>query len=226
MGVKVEVLIPGVQDRGEADLGLKALIVPGKLEQSLGGRVKEEIKNECLVAPGQGLEVVGQGDHQVEVGNGQKPLQALRQPSGLLEALALGTVAVAAGVVGDRQVAAAPAADVHVSAQTGGAAAFDIPHGLMLRRAEAMVFPVVRAMVAKDLGHLQGWSGHASASSRGGLDHIQGTHQFLEQPVGNVGVTQGGTDGTVAQEDLQDADVGAGLQQVGGKAVALMPISA
>ena len=62
------------------------------------------------------------------------------------------------------RVAAALAANVHVSAQTGGAAAFDIPHGLMLLRAEAMVLPVVRAMVAKDLGHLQGWSGHAATS--------------------------------------------------------------
>ena len=35
-----------------------------------------------------------------------------------------------------------------------------------------------------------------------------------------MGITQGGADGAVAQEDLQDADVGAGLQQMGGKAVA------
>ena len=33
----------------------------------------------------------------------------------------------------------------------------------MLRRGEAMVFAVLRAMVAKDLGHLQGWSGHGAA---------------------------------------------------------------
>ena len=45
-----------MQDRGEAYLGLKALIVPGKLEQSSGGRVKEEIKDEYLIEPGQGLE--------------------------------------------------------------------------------------------------------------------------------------------------------------------------
>jgi hypothetical protein len=33
----------------------------------------------------------------------------------------------------------------------GGAATFDIPHGFVLLRVEAMVFPVVWAMVAKDL---------------------------------------------------------------------------
>ena len=51
------------------------------------------------------------------------------------------------------------------------------------------------------------------------LDHIQGTHQFLEQSVGYVSVTQGGADGTVTQKDLQDADIGAGFQQMSGKAV-------
>ena len=120
MGVKVEVLIPGVQDCREAQLGPQALIIPGKLEvkleESLGGALKEEIEHECRVAPGQGLEFVGQGDHQVEVGDGQKSLPARRQPLGVLEALALGTMAVAAGVIGDGQITAATAAGVQVSA--------------------------------------------------------------------------------------------------------------
>ena len=40
---------PGVQDRGEAHLGLKALIVPGKLQESAGNAGKEEIENEFRV---------------------------------------------------------------------------------------------------------------------------------------------------------------------------------
>ena len=170
MGMQVEVLVPGVQDCREAHLGPQTFIVPGKLQESPGGGLKEEIEDEFRVEPGQRIEFVGQGDHQVEVVDGQEPVQALCQPLGLLEALALGTVAVAAGVIGNGQVAAALAARVHVSAQTGGAAAFDIPHGLMLLRAETLVLPVVRAMVAKDLGHLQGWSGHAATpvTRRGG----------------------------------------------------------
>ncbi len=46
MGMKVELLIPGVQYRGKADLGLKALIVPGKLQKSAGDAGKEEIEDE------------------------------------------------------------------------------------------------------------------------------------------------------------------------------------
>jgi hypothetical protein len=33
----------------------------------------------------------------------------------------------------------------------GGSATFDIPHGFVLLRAEAMVFPVSLAIVTKDL---------------------------------------------------------------------------
>jgi hypothetical protein len=160
MGMPVEVLVPGVQNCGEADLGLQALIVPGQLQQGPGRGLKQQIVDEFRVASGQRLEVVGQGDHQVEVPGGQEPLPALGQPPGLLEALALGTVAVAAGVIGDGQVAAALAAHVQVAAQAGGAALFDIPHGLALWPTEAMIFPILRAMAAKDLGHLQGRSGH------------------------------------------------------------------
>src|SRR3974390_3756166 len=46
MGMKVEVLIPGVQDCSEAHLGPQALIISGKLEESLGGALKEEIEHE------------------------------------------------------------------------------------------------------------------------------------------------------------------------------------
>ena len=83
-----------------------------------------------------------------------------------------------------------------------------------------MVLPILWAMVAKNLGHLQRWSGHGAAPfTRYGWIDIQGTHQLPDQPVGDVRVTQGGADGTVAQEDLQDADIGAGFQQMRGKAV-------
>jgi len=113
--MEVENLVPGMQDRRESHLGLQTLIVPGKLLESAGDALKEEIEDEFRVVPGQRVEFVGQGDHQVEVVDGQEPFQARCQPLGLLEALALGTVAITAGVVGDGQVAAALAARVHVS---------------------------------------------------------------------------------------------------------------
>ncbi len=87
-------------------------------------------------------------------------------------------MAVAAGVVGNGRVATTLAANVHVAAQTGGAAALDIPQNLMLYRTERPVFPVVRAMVAKDLGHLQGWSGHATPLHEAGWIISRGLTSF------------------------------------------------
>ena len=172
MVMGIELLIPGVQYGGKTDLSPQALVVPGKLFKGPGGGLKEEIKDEFAVQQGQGIEFVRQGNHQVEVAGGQTTLQARCQPPGLLSALALGTVPIAAGIVRDGKIAAAVAANVHVSAQMGGAAMFDIPHGLVLFRAEAMAFAVLWAMVAKDLGHLQDWSGHMASpfTRRAGLN--------------------------------------------------------
>jgi hypothetical protein len=52
MGVEIEVLIPGVKDRREADLGPQAVIVPGKLQEGAGSGCKEEDKDEFFVEQG------------------------------------------------------------------------------------------------------------------------------------------------------------------------------
>jgi hypothetical protein len=99
MGMKVEVLIPGVEHCCKADLGSQTLIVPGKLPEGAGSGCKEEIEDEFFVEQGQGVEFVGQGDHQVKVVSWQESLPTFFQPLCLLEALALRTVAIAAGVI-------------------------------------------------------------------------------------------------------------------------------
>ena len=116
MGVEVEILVPGVKDCREADLGPQALIVPGKLQEGAGSGCEEEIEDEFLVAQGQRVEFVGQGYHQVKVVSWQESFPTFCQPLCLLEALALRTVAIAAGVIRDRQVTAAMVTIVHVSA--------------------------------------------------------------------------------------------------------------
>jgi hypothetical protein len=58
VGVTAEVvaglkfLIPGMQYGGKTDLSPQAFVVPGKLEQGLGGGRKEEIEDECAVQQG------------------------------------------------------------------------------------------------------------------------------------------------------------------------------
>jgi hypothetical protein len=99
----------------KADLGPESLIVPGKLPESAGSGGKEEIEDEFLVAQGQGVEFMGQGDHQVKVVNWQESLPTFFQPPCLFEALALRTV-IAAGVIRARQVTAGMFTIVNVSA--------------------------------------------------------------------------------------------------------------
>ena len=69
----------------------------------------------------QGRQLVRQGEHEVEVRNRQELGAARCQPGGAGRSLALGTVPVAAGVVGDL-LPAAGVALAHVAAQCGGAA--------------------------------------------------------------------------------------------------------
>lgn len=64
-----EVLAPGVQDCGHADLPAQAALP--ELQQGLGGRVKEQVVERPAVLPDQRIERVREGEDQVEVGDGQ-----------------------------------------------------------------------------------------------------------------------------------------------------------
>ena len=72
----------------------------------------------------QHVHFVREGEHHVEVRDGQQHFFLLHQPHFLPYALAFGAVAVAAGVVGDVKVPAG-VTGVHVAAQGGGAAVPD-----------------------------------------------------------------------------------------------------
>jgi len=158
----------------------------------------------------------------MEVAGWKEPLCPLIKPFGLFEALTLRAVAVAAGVVGDGYIAAALlGARVHMASQLSGAASLDIFHGLLLLWAEMIRLPVIFTMAAEDPGNFKGGSCHdLLLLLGGGLDHIERTYQLTDKPISDVGVAQSGFYGTVAKQDLQDADIGSGLHQVRCKTVA------
>jgi hypothetical protein len=158
----------------------------------------------------------------MEVAGWKEPLCPLIKPFGLFEALALRAVAVAAGIVGDGYIAAALlGARVHMASEMSGAASLDIFHGLLLLWAEMMRLPVIFTVAVEDPGDFKGGPFHDPPPlSGGGLDHIERTYQFTDKPVRDVGVAQSGFYGTVAKEDLQDANIGSSLHQVCCKTVA------
>jgi hypothetical protein len=53
MGMEEQVLAPGVEHRGDADVGAEVLGVPGEGEQGLGGGGEEDLVDDCLVAQGE-----------------------------------------------------------------------------------------------------------------------------------------------------------------------------
>ncbi len=75
----------------------------------------------------------------------------LLQPAGLGQALALGTVAVSARVIGG-VFKATQVALLHVASQCGGTTVFDRPHDPAVRRGQAMSAVIVLAILTEDMG--------------------------------------------------------------------------
>ncbi len=88
----------------------------------------------------------------------QEAGEALLDPLRLAQALTLGTVPVAAGIVG-RTFVPASVAHVQVSAQRRGATRFDGVHRRTLVGADWVPLPVHLAVGAEDRGDLQGRAG-------------------------------------------------------------------
>ena len=94
-----QILVPGVKDGGEADLGLQTFPASCQLKQRLSSCSKEDSVQGCLVLENERIEFVGQRDNDMVIPRGQDYFQLLVQPLCTLKALALRAVSVAAGVV-------------------------------------------------------------------------------------------------------------------------------
>lgn len=106
MRMQSQVLSPGVQDAEEADLGSEVLGVGGNLKHGLGGGAEEQIIEQPWIALTERVQLVGQGKDDVEVRYAEQVLFAPCEPALARLGLALGTVPVATGVIGDGLVIA------------------------------------------------------------------------------------------------------------------------
>jgi len=230
-----ELLVPGVQDGREADLGGQAVLgVRGELVQGLGGPMEQDVVDRLLVGECQRVEGVREREDGVEVLDGQKLALACLQPPGLREGLALRAVAIAAGVVG-RALEPAGIAPLDVPAEAGRATDLDGVHHREVRGRQGVVAAVRFAVQAEDVGDLParplgaGWhvgtgGGHGSRLFHGlkvaGLEKVQRTRRGIQLLAGDLDVADGRANRIVAHEQLDRADVDARLQQVGGEAMA------
>lgn len=107
-----------------------------------------------------------QGEDDMEIGHAQHFLLAPRQPSLPGLGLTLGTMAIAAGVVGEGLVVAA-GTSIEVTAERGGTAATDSPQHTELLIAEpgTVVFEEAVTLGVNQIGHFQGRPAHAGFCS-------------------------------------------------------------
>ncbi len=209
----------------DADAGAEVLRVRRNGHHGLGRRAEQQVVDRGLVLPGDVGHLGRQGEDDVEVADRQEIGLALREPCPRGRALALGAVPVAAGVVGDTQMAAVVAA-LDMAAERGRPAVHDRRHDLELVQAQVpgMGGPVGWAGSSEDVGDLRPGGRHASAAGRSLVGHEEaelveraghgahraGRHPGVERRVVQLGVTE---------QRLDDADVDAVLEKVGGEAV-------
>ena len=125
----LQLLPPRVQDHQHPDPRSQVLGVGRHLQKSLLGAVEEQPIQELAVAQCQCAELVGQGEDDVEVGNGQEVGLTFGQPGCPLAPTALRTASVAAGMIVVPYLAAVIALG-DVPAQRGRAAERQVLKGL------------------------------------------------------------------------------------------------
>jgi len=152
MGVMGERLPPGMEDDDEADLGAQMPGVGGNGLECLGRRLEQDGVDLGLVLEGDLGEACRQGEDDMEIGHWQQLGLPLGQPFGPRQPLALGTMPVAARVVGDAAIGAG-VTGLDMTAERRRATGFDRRHHAALDapHLRAMGTPVRLAMMAEDV---------------------------------------------------------------------------
>ena len=152
----VQVLTPGVQHRDQADLGAEMFGIGGDRAQRLGRGLEQDRVDHRLVLEGDRGDLRRQREDDVEIGNRQQLGLPRGEPLAAGLPLALRAMPVAAGIVGDADRPAGPAA-LDMAAEFGGPAELDRAHHAPLDAPEMAVMglPIRLAVVAEDVRHLQ-----------------------------------------------------------------------
>jgi hypothetical protein len=154
MRVKTETLPPSVENGAESDFGVEVFRVAGNLLKRSCGAVEQEIIQKPAIAQCQRMQLVRKRKDDMPVRYGKQVTTPLLQPLGLLETLALRTMSVAAGVIGNPE-ATTSGALVHVSTERGGPALNDVPDNGLLCGGGAMGTLEVASVRTQDLSDLE-----------------------------------------------------------------------
>ena len=155
MRVKLQSLIPGVQDAEEADLRTQMMRIAGHLQQRLRTGMKEQVEDHFLVLQGQRCQFAWQGEYRVDVASGQEFPFPRREPAQASVALAPRAMPIAARVIGDGDVTAVCAA-IAMTAEHSRTAAQDSQQDLAVLPGNPALtlFQESLSCTADDVGHL------------------------------------------------------------------------
>ncbi len=162
-----ERLVPGMKDGDNSKSPAQTAFA--KLQQRFTDGFKQKTQDDLFVSENQSVKFMGQSEDQMKVSHRQKLSGLFFQPPSFRQRLALGTVAVTAGVI-SRALKAARVAAIQVPAQFLGPADRNGPHHFVLRGRDPMRLLIALPVVAKDVGQL-GARSFLSCRQRSGQRH-------------------------------------------------------
>lgn len=215
---------PGVKDEGEGRLSSQPFWVGGEGEQGLGDGAKEQVEQVAAVRVNDRAQDGRQREDDVEVGSVEEAALALLDPAVLSRALAGGAMAVETRVV-EHDLAAARLAAVEVSAEGGGAAVLEVAQDARRSGGEGMGVAIGLGEAAEDLRDFDRRTRcrvrvHLRRGLDLGGDRVERGAGGGDRRGADVDVAHGAADVCVPEQDLDDAQIGAGLEAVGGEGVA------
>ena len=156
MGMMGEGLPPCVQDRDHAGLGAEMFWVGSDDADRLGSRLEQDVVDECLVLESDRRDWRRHGEDNMEIGNGQQFGAAICKPLEARQTLALRAMPIAAGTLGDADLAAI-LAPLDMTAERRRSACLDRGHDLALIEGEPVALRSAKrvAVAAKNVRHLQ-----------------------------------------------------------------------
>jgi hypothetical protein len=219
----MQVLAPGVEHGDEADLGAEMLWVGADRAERLGRCLEQDGVDRLLVLERDLGDRRRQREHDMEIRRRQQLGLPGRQPFGTRLPLTLRAVPVPAGIVGAAHQSARRA-DLGVAAQRRRPAQFDGAHHASFDAAKMTVMrPAIGvAVAAEDIRHFQ--TGRHGGVRSGGRHHLQ--RQPIERALGSpdearrdLRIAGCRRQLIVAEQNLDDPDIGAALQEMRREAV-------
>jgi hypothetical protein len=162
MGMKLELLIPGMQHAEEADLGPEMSGRARDLEEGVGTGAEQQMVDHSLVVESQSCQLRRLGEDHMDVGAGEQFPTPCLQPVFPGPGLTFGAMAITTAVVGDGGAVSAAGTFIDMSAEGGGATARNGQQDFAVSPAD----PVAAALEesgsgrADQVGHLQGRPSH------------------------------------------------------------------